>query len=278
MKLAQDQVDKKLIGEIVFGGVSAYKMNNLKRVLLNGKVETTQLSARGFSLIALPNGNLVYGTLYKVFLFNENFQEIKSVSTRGYSFCAFNYRNEIYVSDQSKHCVCLFDLNLNRLKQFGSKGDGNNRLDFPLGLCCHGDYLYVCDYSNSRIQILTLDFDYVSTIKLYGILPHRVQISNTTIGVACDKATFFYDLDSKELKYKHDIARTYTINFIDSAFCALNVQLKKLYFFDSDGSFLEEKTFHEKLILSNSWASGSMCKYKDQLYITDDSDKLFKFE
>ena len=64
---------------------------------MNGKIETIQLAADGISLIALPNGNLVYGTCKKVFLLNENFQEIKSVSTRGDSFCALNHINEIYV-------------------------------------------------------------------------------------------------------------------------------------------------------------------------------------
>ena len=47
------------IGEILFGSLTVYKM---KKVLMNGKIETIQLAANGVSLIALPNGNLVYGT------------------------------------------------------------------------------------------------------------------------------------------------------------------------------------------------------------------------
>ena len=68
------------------------------------------------------------------------------------------------------------------------------------------------DRNNSRTQILTLHFVYVNTIQLDGLSPHRVQrreygpyrveISNTTIGVSCTEATLFYDLVSKELKYK----------------------------------------------------------------------------
>ena len=82
---------------------------------MNGKIETIQLPYNGgVSLIELENGNLVYGAFGKVFLLNENFQEIKSVSTGGLSFCALNSRNEIYVS--VKHCIILFDLNLNQLK------------------------------------------------------------------------------------------------------------------------------------------------------------------
>ena len=49
---------------------------------MSGRIETIQLARAGNSLIALPNGNLVSGTNGKVFLLNENFQEIKIVSTR----------------------------------------------------------------------------------------------------------------------------------------------------------------------------------------------------
>ena len=280
LNLSKDQVDKKLIGEIVFGGRTSYKLNKLKRVLMNGKIETIQLATKGVSLIPLANGNLVYGTGGKVFLLNENFHEIKSVSTDGISFCASNHRNEIYVSDNHKHCIILFDFNLNELKQFGSEGVGNNQLSYPFGLCCYGDYVYICDRGNKRIQILTLDFEYVNTIQLDSHNPIRIQISNTTIAVSCDEATLFYNLVSTALKYKHNIRGTENINYIDSIFCALNLAQKKLFFFESDGNFLEEKGFHENLILSNVWGSlgGSMCRYKDILYMLDyKSGKVFKF-
>ena len=91
---------------------------------------------------------------------NDNFKDIKSVSTGGYSSCALNHRNEIYVSVHQKHCIFSFDMNLKKLKQFGSNGMGNNQLNYPLGLCCHGDYFYICDRDNKRIQILTFDLEY----------------------------------------------------------------------------------------------------------------------
>ena len=246
---------------------------------MNGNIETIQLATSGVtSLIALPNGNLVYGTWKEVFLLNENFQEIKSVSTHGLNFCALNHRNEISVSVSDTNCIILFDLNLNKLKQFGSEGAGNNQLHRPLGLCCHGDHVYIVDYNNRRIQILTLDFEYSNTIILGGSYPRRVQISKTTIGVSCNQVTLFYDLDSKALKHKYDYAGTLNVSYIDSIFCAVNVQKKNIIFFDSDGNYLGEKRFHKKLIMSNDWDNGSMCKYKDKLYMIDyESGKLLKF-
>ena len=54
-----------------------------------------QLAAYGLSLSALPNGNLFHGTWGKLFLLNENFQEIKTVETGEES--ALSHKNEIYV-------------------------------------------------------------------------------------------------------------------------------------------------------------------------------------
>ena len=254
-------------------------MNKLKRVLLNGKFRAIRIPVNGVSINALPNGNLVYSTNNQVILLNENFQEVKNVSLGegGDSFCASYHRNEIYVSDYSKHCIILFDLNLNELKKFGTKGVGNNQLKGPCGLCCHGDYLYICDSYNERIQILTLDFEYVSTIQTDNHSPCRVQTSETTIGVSCHEATLFYDLNTRALKYKHNILRTYNINYIDSIFCAINVWENKFYFFDSDGNFVEEKSFYEERMLSNSMNTGSMCIYKDILYMTEPSGWLYQF-
>ena len=274
---SNDQVDRKLIGEILFEGISAFKM---KRILMDARIETIQLPTKyGFSLIALPNGNLVYGSYGEVFLLNENFQEIKSVSSNGDSFCALNSRNEICVTVLHGHCIRLFDLNLNPLKHFGSEGAENNQLDLPSGLCCHGDYVYICDHGNKRIQILTLDFEYSSTIQLDDY-PRRVQTSETTIGVSCNHgATFFFDLKTRVLKFKHDNYGTCNINYINSIFYGSNFKQKKFYLFDSDGNFIEEMATNERLSQHITyWEDVSMCRYKGQLYmIAFESGKLLKF-
>ena len=92
----------------------------------------------------------------------------------------------------------------------------------------------------------------------------------------------FYDLFLKELKYKHNIAGAWNINYVDSTFYALslnnNVQHNQMYFFDSDGNFLEENVVHKNFIMSRDWGSGSMCRHKNILYIADCTYSiLFKF-
>ena len=115
-----------------------------------------------------------------------------------------------------------------QLKHFCSRSKENNELNGLSDLCCHGDFFYIYDNNNRRTQILTLDFGYVNNIKSDGNSPIRFQISNTTIGVACYEATLLYYLVSKALNYKHNIAETWNINYIDSIFCTLNVLLKKI--------------------------------------------------
>ena len=275
MKVSKDQVNEKLIGEVLFEG-SAYK--KMKETLLKGKFELIQVADYPLSLISLPSGNLVCSTDGSVKLLDENFKEIKSVSTGGFSCCALNHRNEIYMSDSSNHCIISFDLNLNKIKQFGTKGAGNNELNGPWSLCFHDLYLYICDFYNKRIQILTVNFDYISTFQLDGLYPYRVNTSETTIGVSCPQATLFYDLKTRALKFKHNNYGTWNINYIDSTFYGSDYSEKKFYFFDSDGNFIEEMVMNENLSkhISN-WPDGSLCVHKMNLYLVDyESSEILK--
>ena len=276
MKLSNEQIDKSLIGEII---LEELKRSKIKNLLLNGNFKTIPIEGYPLSLIDLPNGQFVSGTDDSVILLNENLQSIKKVWTGGNSFCALSRRNEIYVSVYQRHCIILFDLNLNQLENFGSRGDGNNQFYFPEGLCCHENYLYICDNYNQRFQILTLDFDYVSTIITdYHHNPIRIQISETTISLSSNEAIFFYDLKSRTLKSKYYFGRM-ELNYIDSTFYGSNYIQKKFYLFDSDGNFIEEIAWNEKLSKKvSSFSSGSLCRNKEDLYMIDfDGKRLFKF-
>ena len=137
---------------------------------------------------------------------------------------------DICVSVHHEHCIRLFDLNLNQLKQFGSFGAGNNQFNYPAGLCCHGDYVYICDRGNKRIQILTLDFEYSSTIQLDDY-PRRVQTSETTIGVSGSNGiTFFYDLKTRALNL--DIITTeHGISIILIQYFMVRMDMKRNFIF-----------------------------------------------
>ena len=72
LKLSNEEIDEKLIGEIMFDGLTKYKFNKMKETLLNGKFEFfIERVSSPLSLIVLPNGNLVCGTECTVKLLNE---------------------------------------------------------------------------------------------------------------------------------------------------------------------------------------------------------------
>ena len=258
-----------MIGEVLFQGCK--RSLKVKETLLNGKFGLIEVAGLPTSLTSLPTGNLACCTDDSVKLLDENLKEIISVSTGGQSFCAFSRRNEKYVSVSDKNCIIPFDCNLNQLKQFGSLGAGNDKLNNPRGLCCHGDIFYICDWGNKRIQILTHDFCYVNTIQLDGLYPLRVRTSETTIGVSVSGgATFFFDLKTRALKHKHNNYVTYNISYINSIFYGLNYYEKKFYLFDSDGEYIEEMAMNENLSKHiTDWNDGSLCSHKDFLYLAD---------
>ena len=241
--------------------------------LLNGKFEIIPIGGQPASLIILPNGNLVCSTYPSVMLLNESFEHIEIISPGG-NYCAVNCRNEIYVSIFEKNCILLFDLNLNQLQQFGTRGLGNNQLDHPQGLCCHDDYLYICDYGNKRVQILTLDMIYESTIDLEDC-PDIIQISEKTIGVCCYKETFFFDLKTRTMNYK--FCSNCNLNYIDSIFYVLdfsNIQTK-IYFHDTTGKFIEWIYFDGDYL--TRLPGGILFQYKNHYYMSTSENKLLKF-
>ena len=141
--------------------------------------------------------------------------------------------------------------------------------------------MYICDSDNKRIQILTIDFEYISTIPLVDDTPYIIQISETTICVSCLKWTLFYDLETRNFKFQYDY--TDNLNYIDSIFYGSDLWEEKFYYFNSDGNLIEEVKFNEKLReYTTRWAftrfSGRLCKIKDTLYMTDyDLSRLLKF-
>jgi hypothetical protein len=167
-----------------------------------------------------------------------------AISPRG---IAFSKRNELYISDtpyMNDHSIHMMDFNLNLIKSFGKSGKDNREFYFPIGLVCKNDRLYVCDNGNQRIQILSLDLEYVDTLKL-TFQPLSIKISDSTVCISGDAGTYFYDLKTKELKYKY--LEVYgRVNKIDSIFFVTNrsVSLKNCCF-DQYGKFIMDNCMND---------------------------------
>ena len=64
-------------------------------------------------------------------VFNQILQEIKIIDVSKWTAfgCAINHRNEIYISNASNNCIDIYNLNLEKIKAFGSKGNGYGEFD-----------------------------------------------------------------------------------------------------------------------------------------------------
>lgn len=86
-------------------------------------------------------------------------------STSSYDSCIVN--GKIYVC--SKHRISIFDAEtLEFLSYFGSYGTNDGQFNIPVSICSDGQYLFIADYANHRIQKFTLSGEFISKIGSLG--------------------------------------------------------------------------------------------------------------
>ncbi len=93
-----------------------------------------------------------------VLVFNKKSEQIRSISKSKHGFgsiigVAADEEDNIYVSDNSKHCVYKFNKRGDLLKRFGTYGSGPKELNYPRGIAVAGDQVFVCDRGNHRVQV-----------------------------------------------------------------------------------------------------------------------------
>ena len=78
-------------------------------------------------------------------------------------------QNKVFVSQHSGNCINMYELDGKLIKSVGSStGNGKAQFNHPYGLDVSGrnNYIYVCDCSNHRIQILTEKLKYHSMLAI----------------------------------------------------------------------------------------------------------------
>ena len=222
----------------------------------------------------LPENRFLSSRKGALTIYDENFVALKKVEKIDdkkidcYGV-VLNKNNIIYASDYKNSCVYMMDLDLVKLKTFGSKGNDKTKLDGPIGVACTDELLYVSDCANRRIQIFNFDLAYVGTIML-NFCPQTIRISNSTLGVlGYDKSLNFYDLKTKKLKkqYSGDLGR---ICEVESNFYVVSSNPLKAYCFDTDGFLIEEVGLEKyRVILSHvSGWDGNLFMFNNNLFMT----------
>ncbi len=249
----------------------------------NGSYETVQM--RVVDACVMPNNRLLASNHQSISILDERFNIIKEIEKmdgnfiESYGVAFNNKKNCIYVSCYHSHCIYMLDLDLNKIKSFGSHGSNNNNLDCPSGICLNDDYLYVCDTLNFRIQILNSDLQYIDMIDL-SFYPQTTRCIGATMGIAGldadngDHAIEFYDLNTKELKKKHDNLYG-KLNRIDSLFYFVSDDPTRLYCFNTDGNKIKEIKISrfEGLIPIDT----NLLYFDNSLIMTNGSKSLIKF-
>ena len=90
-------------------------------------------------------------------------------------------QNKVFVTQHSGHCINMYELEGKLIKSVGSKGNGRAQFNAPLGLDIsdRNNNIYVCDFYNHRIEILTEELKYHSMLGI-DLLKHPRDVKGFT--------------------------------------------------------------------------------------------------
>ena len=171
-----------------------------------------------------------------------------------YPLCIAFYQNKVFVSQNGTNCLLVYYLNGTFLNQIGTPGNGEGQLKSPYGITINesnGD-IFVCDYSNHRVQIFSKDFLFKSQFGK-GILksPSDIKLSNNYIYVLSYTNPFLYSFNynltqvqnavlnsiSKHLKQPYSFCIDGAGNFIISDYSQ-----NAIFLFNQEGDLVHKIT------------------------------------
>ena len=90
------------------------------------------------------------------------------------------FQNTMFVTQFTGHCVNMYELEGKLMKSVGSNGNGEAQFDHPRGIDVsdRNHNIYVCDYGNNRVQILTEELTYHSMLGI-GLFTSPLDIKVT---------------------------------------------------------------------------------------------------
>ena len=154
--------------------------------------------------IADENNNRVQVFSYNgdyVFKFSETMNIPRGI-------CVF--QNTVFVTQYSGHCVNMYELEGKLIKSVGSNGNGEAQFNCPHGIDVsdRNHNIYVCDYSNNRVQILTEELKYHSMLGI-GLFtnPRDIKVTRYRVLVLDDSDPCMFIFNSEHLLINRIITR-----------------------------------------------------------------------
>ena len=109
-------------------------------------------------------------------------------------------QNKVFVTQYNGHCINMYELEGKLIKSVGSEGNGEAQFKNPNGLDVsdRNNNIYVCDWNNHRIQILTEELKYQSMLGVDLLkYPRDVKVTQDRILVldSSDPCMFVFNSD-----------------------------------------------------------------------------------
>ena len=188
--------------------------------------------------------------LYK---FGDNEGEGKMYYPRGVAICG----NRILII-QGSHCILNYQLNGKFISRIGRVGNGELEFNAPLGLTIDESNrdIYICDYNNNRIQILSSEFSFKSQFGKDALkYPRDVKLSKEYIYVLAASDPCLHLFSYNHILQKSVISQGTGMHFINPWYFFID-QLDNILISDRASNsiliYSPQFQFYHKISVSNS--------------------------
>ena len=191
-------------------------------------------------------------------------------------------QNTVFVTQWDGHCVNMYELEGKLMKSVGSNGNEEAQFSSPYGIDVsdRNHNIYVCDYSNNRVQILTEELEYHSMLgKGLFTNPRDIKITRDRVLVLDESDPCMLIFNSEHLLIKRiitrgsgkqtnsshsfDIDRDYNILMSDySNHCVyvFNKEGEQIHKFGKQGQGIGEFYYPRGIVLDNTGRVIVVCK------------------
>ena len=250
MNVSEEKISNDLLGSISYNFVELTKRPS-EEIEINLEIEplhscnlpnkTLLVSSDSSHCFKMINSDLkIIKTIDKIN--NESFTP-RYITTDG--------RNKIFFT-ALKSRIIKTDLDFKFIKQFGSKGTGNENLDKPCGICYFEEFIYVCDYNNQRIQKLNENLVYQESYRI-NYKPWEIEVKNSVACIRPGSELFllFYNLNPFFFKTKVSNVHGLITSF-NSWFYQYNNRRERICCYNINGELVSEKKLKVNTVKKNS--------------------------
>ena len=163
----------------------------------------------------------------RIQMFDENLNYLSKIGEINSPICIAISKEKVFVSQGGPNNLSVFDTKGTLLKQIGTPGSGDGQFKNPRGIAINesNDDIYVCDYSNKRIQLFSKDYSYKSQFGIPIInSPSDIQLTKYNIYVLSHQNPFLF-IFNYNYQYLKNIIST-----------SISIYIKRPFAFKIDGA------------------------------------------